>query len=88
MEFDDFALVLGGDCDDLQGAFFLRPVNLQAAVDGVDLDGGEIGGGCGVGCIALEDDGGKPVALDIQIQTPARPEGALFIEVGGSEFWD
>ena len=50
------------------------------------MDGGEVGGGCGVGCVALEDDGGKPVALDIQIQTPARSEGALSIEVGGSEF--
>jgi hypothetical protein len=29
VEFDDFILVLGeGDCDDLEGAFFLRPVNL------------------------------------------------------------
>ena len=29
VEFDDFVLVLGeGDCDDLEGAFFLRPVNL------------------------------------------------------------
>ena len=70
------------------GNTVLRSVNLQAAVDGVDLDGGEVGGGCGVGCVAQEDDGGKPVALDIQIQTPTRPEGALFIEVGGSEFWD
>jgi hypothetical protein len=45
------------------------------------LDGGEVGGGCGVGCVALEDDGGEPVALDIQIKTPARPEGALSIEI-------
>ena len=40
-------------CDDF-GVFFLQSVNLWAAVDGVDLDSGEVGGGCGVGCVTLE----------------------------------